>query len=124
MRGVVTLAAAFLLPEDTPQRPVLQLAAFVVVAGTLVLQGLTLGPLVRRVGLRGPDSAEDALQTARATSELTGNAQLLIYEIATRRTVEISPDAGQVGYRGGVLWWSTGNQDTFVRHSLDLRTVP
>lgn len=56
-------------------------------------------------------------------SELTGNAQLLVYEFATRRTVEISPDAGSVNYRGGVLWWSTGNQDTFVRHSLDLRTV-
>ena len=33
MRGVVTLAAAFLLPEETPQREVLQLAAFVVVGG-------------------------------------------------------------------------------------------
>ncbi|MEV4639835.1 hypothetical protein AB0J80_21060 [Actinoplanes sp. NPDC049548] len=58
-----------------------------------------------------------------AASELTGNAQLLAYETATRRTVEISPDAGSVAYRNGVLWWSTGNQETFVRHSLDLRTV-
>ena len=39
MRGVVTLAAAFLLPEETPQREVLQLAAFVVVAGTLLHSG-------------------------------------------------------------------------------------
>ena len=59
-----------------------------------------------------------------AASELTGNAQLLVHEVATRRTVEISPDAGAVGYRGGVLWWSTGSQETFVRHSLDLRTAP
>ncbi len=42
MRGVVTLAAVFLLPEETPQREVLQLAAFVVVAGTLLIQGTTL----------------------------------------------------------------------------------
>ena len=42
MRGVVTLAAAFVLPTNTPQRAVLVLAAFVVVAGTLALQGMTL----------------------------------------------------------------------------------
>jgi hypothetical protein len=58
-----------------------------------------------------------------ANANLTGNAQLLLYEIATRRTVEISPDASNVDYRGGVLWWSTGGQDSFVRHALDLRTI-
>ena len=42
MRGVVTLAAAFVIPEDAPHREVLLLAAFSVVAGTLFLQGLTL----------------------------------------------------------------------------------
>lgn len=64
MRGVVTLAAAFLLPEETPQREVLQLAALSVVAGTLLVQGTTLPWLVRRLGLRGPSAAEDALQSA------------------------------------------------------------
>ena len=42
MRGVVTLAAAFVIPEDAPHREVLLLVAFTVVAGTLFLQGLTL----------------------------------------------------------------------------------
>ena len=42
MRGVVTLAAAFLIPEDTEHREVLLLIAFTVVAGTLLIQGLTL----------------------------------------------------------------------------------
>jgi hypothetical protein len=58
-----------------------------------------------------------------ANSELTGHVELLAYEIDTRSTVEISPDATDVTYRSGVLWWSTGSQDEFVRHSLDLRTV-
>ena len=49
MRGVVTLAAVFLLPDDTPQRALLALAAFTVVAGTLLIQGLTLPWLVRRL---------------------------------------------------------------------------
>jgi CPA1 family monovalent cation:H+ antiporter len=64
MRGVVTLAAAFLLPAETPHREVLQLAAFVVVAGTLLIQGMTLPWLVRRLRLPVPSPAEDALQAA------------------------------------------------------------
>jgi CPA1 family monovalent cation:H+ antiporter len=64
MRGVVTLAAAFLLPASTPELRLLQLAAFTVVAGTLLLQGSTLPWLIRRLGLIGPDPAEDALQAA------------------------------------------------------------
>jgi CPA1 family monovalent cation:H+ antiporter len=64
MRGVVTLAAVFLLPAATPQRALLALAAFTVVAGTLLVQGLTLPWLVRRLHLPSPDAAEDALQAA------------------------------------------------------------
>jgi CPA1 family monovalent cation:H+ antiporter len=64
MRGVVTLAAVFLIPADTPHAATLRLAAFTVVAGTLLVQGLTLPWLVRRLGLTGPDAAEDALQAA------------------------------------------------------------
>ncbi|PWJ51814.1 monovalent cation:H+ antiporter, CPA1 family [Quadrisphaera granulorum] len=64
MRGVVTLAAAFAVPATAPELPLLQLAAFTVVAGTLLIQGLTLPLLVRRLGLRGPDPAEDALAEA------------------------------------------------------------
>jgi CPA1 family monovalent cation:H+ antiporter len=69
MRGVVTLAAVFALPESTPNRPVLVLAAFAVVAGTLLLQGATLPMVIRRLGLRGPDMAEDALAEAGALQE-------------------------------------------------------
>jgi CPA1 family monovalent cation:H+ antiporter len=64
MRGVVTLAAAFLLPTNTARRELLALVAFVVVAGTLLIQGLTLPRLVRRLGLPPPSAAEDALQAA------------------------------------------------------------
>ena len=39
MRGVVTLAAVFLLPAKTPERALLALAAFTVVAGTLLHPG-------------------------------------------------------------------------------------
>jgi monovalent cation/hydrogen antiporter len=65
MRGVVSLAAAFVIPEGTDYREVLLLVAFTVVAGTLLIQGLTLPWLVRRLKVTGADPAEDAL--ARAT---------------------------------------------------------
>lgn len=64
MRGVVTLAAAFSLAESTPHREVILIAAFGVVIGTLLVQGTTLAALVRLLGVRGPDQAQDALQQA------------------------------------------------------------
>jgi Na+/H+ antiporter len=65
MRGVVTLAAAFVIPADAPYREVLLLIAFTVVAGTLFIQGLSLPWLARRLRVPAPDPLEDAL--ARAT---------------------------------------------------------
>ncbi len=75
MRGVVTLAAAFLIPDGTPHREVLLLAAFTVVAGTLFLQGLTLPWLTRRLKVPSPDPALDALARA-ALIETAGAAGL------------------------------------------------
>ncbi len=64
MRGVVTLAAAFVIPEDSELREVLLVVAFSVVAGTLFLQGLTLPWLARRLDVPSPDPAQDALSRA------------------------------------------------------------
>lgn len=65
MRGVVTLAAAFVIPEEAEHREILLFVAFTVVAGTLFLQGLSLGWVARRLGVPSPDPMDDAL--ARAT---------------------------------------------------------
>ncbi len=57
MRGVVTLAAALALPtaeEGFPERDRLIFIAFVVIIVTLLLQGLTLPVLVRRLGVQAP----------------------------------------------------------------------
>lgn len=56
-------------------------------------------------------------------SELSGNQELLVYDLTDRSTVLISPDAADISYRGGVLWWSTGDRNSYVRNSLDLRTI-
>jgi CPA1 family monovalent cation:H+ antiporter len=47
MRGMVTLAAALALPEAFPQRGLVVLSALAVVLGTLIVQGITLEPLIR-----------------------------------------------------------------------------
>ncbi len=65
MRGVVTLAAAFVIPSDVEHREVLLMIAFTVVAGTLLVQGLSLPWLARRLRVPSPDPMDDAL--ARAT---------------------------------------------------------
>ena len=81
LRGVVTLAAVFLIPAGTPYREVLVLAAMIVVAGTLLIQGGTLPALVRRLGLRGPDPRSDALQAATVIESASRVALLKLDEI-------------------------------------------
>jgi hypothetical protein len=72
MRGAVTLAAAQSLPADTPERALLILIAFVVAAGTLLVQGGTLGWLVRVLGLTRSDPAEYRAQLFELRRELAG----------------------------------------------------
>lgn len=58
VRGVVTLAAVFLLPPETPEREYLQFLAFVVVVASLV-GGLTLPWIIRRLGLPRPSFTQE-----------------------------------------------------------------
>jgi len=78
MRGVVTLAAAFVIPLATPHRDVLLLIAFTVTAGTLLLQGSSLPWIARRLGVPGPDPVTDALARANLLHQasLAGLAEL------------------------------------------------
>ena len=47
MRGVVSLAAALALPTSFPGRDFILLATFMVILVTVIVQGATLGPLIR-----------------------------------------------------------------------------
>ncbi len=55
MRGILSLAAAMALPQTFPYRDLIVLTAFSVVLGTLVIQGLTLKPLLRVLHLEDDD---------------------------------------------------------------------
>lgn len=85
MRGVVTLAAAAGVPAGTPGREEIQLFAFAVAIGTVLIQGLTLPPLIRVLKVQDPS------ETSRDEAE-----ELAAREVAKRaaheRLREISHD--------------------------------
>jgi monovalent cation/hydrogen antiporter len=70
MRGLVTLATALALPREFPSRDVIVLSAFMVVLGTLILQGFSIRPLIALLRIP-PDASldEDVGQTRNAMLE-------------------------------------------------------
>ncbi len=66
MRGTVTLATALALPEEAfPFRGLILFSAFAVVLGTLVVQGLTLRPLIGWLDLPSDDQVDREIRHAR-----------------------------------------------------------
>jgi len=69
LRGAVSLAAALALPHDFPERDLLIWLTLCVIFATLVLQGLTLPLLIRRLGVE-PDDNElaDEIRARKAAA--------------------------------------------------------
>jgi CPA1 family monovalent cation:H+ antiporter len=111
MRGAVTLAAVFILPANTPQREILILIALVVVGVTLLVQGSTLPWVLRRLGLRGPDPSEDALQAATANqhSVAAGFARLDEVVTADDPADVVERVRRRTGERADALWERLGS---------------
>jgi Na+/H+ antiporter len=65
MRGLVTLATAFALPQDFPGRDLIVLSAFTVVLGTLIVQGLTIRPLIALLRIAPDFSLQREVSEAR-----------------------------------------------------------
>lgn len=86
MRGAVTVAAAQTLPDDTPQRSVLVLIAFAVAAMSLLVQGGTIGPLLRLITPKG----DQAVSHEQTKAERTRILELLK---TTAETVPVAPPA-------------------------------
>ncbi|MGW1870077.1 Na+/H+ antiporter [Streptomyces mauvecolor] len=87
MRGVVSLAIAFSIPltmEDGrpfPARNLVLFLTFTTVIGTLVVQGLTLPPLIRLLKLPGRDAQAETLAEAQAQSEASRAAEARLDEL-------------------------------------------
>jgi CPA1 family monovalent cation:H+ antiporter len=65
MRGVLALAAALSLPDQFPHRNMIIFLTFCVIFATLVLQGLSMPVLIRRLRLAGAPMDENELDSAR-----------------------------------------------------------
>jgi CPA1 family monovalent cation:H+ antiporter len=80
MRGVVTLAAAAAIPVTTaagepfPERATIQAIAFVVSVGTLLLQGATLPPLIRRLDVSADGDRAFASSETRKAEQVVHDA--------------------------------------------------
>jgi monovalent cation/hydrogen antiporter len=96
MRGAVSLAAALALPLETdagtpfPMRSLIVFLTFAVILSTLLLQGLTLPALIRRIGLSADDSTrEEAKARAKAAkAAITRLDELALEEWTLDDTVE------------------------------------
>jgi len=91
LRGVVSLAAALTLPMETgtglpfPYRNLILLITFAVILGTLVLQGLSLRPLIRLLRIPRDHSGETEQLEARVFT--TEQALARLAELEARGTI-------------------------------------
>ncbi|HTY29657.1 MAG TPA: sodium:proton antiporter [Mycobacterium sp.] len=120
MRGVVTLAAAAGVPltvaggEPFPERATIQAIAFVVAVGTLLLQGWTLPPLIRRLDLsdREDDQSYDREETLKAERIVHDAADAVLADFRAHPPEGLDPR---------VL---AEIRDTIARHSQDADEMP
>ena len=106
MRGIVTLATALALPNGDggaafPYRDLIIFTAFCVVFGTLVLQGLTLRPLLTRLDLRDDDPVGREVEQARtvaygaAIAALDGNSSAVAKAIRVELQSSLTQASGE-----------------------------
>jgi len=78
MRGVVTLAVALSVPDEFPGRDFMLVTAFGVILGTVLLQGMTLGRLIRWADLRDPETDVARLAMSEAEAQMAETQVRLI----------------------------------------------
>lgn len=88
MRGAVTVAAAQSLPEQTPGRSVLVLIAFLVATGSLLLQGGTLGLVLKAVKPAAADPEAERQERRKLMELLFEAAKTVPMPTTTERTPE------------------------------------
>jgi len=116
MRGVDSLAAALALPFVTqsgapfPDRPLIVFLTFGVILGTLVLQGLSLSPLIRWLKIVGDHSVEEEERLARLKANEAALGRLT--EISRTRKVDTAMLARlRAEYEDRILQLSTREEN-------------
>ncbi|MFE0472301.1 Na+/H+ antiporter [Streptomyces sp. NPDC058947] len=130
MRGVVSLAIAFSIPltlhdgEPFPQRNLILFLTFTTVIGTLVVQGLTLPPLIRLLKFPGRDTQAETLAEANAQAQASRAAERRLDELlADERNALPAPLADRLRTvlerRRNAVWERLGQANPVTGESVD-----
>ncbi|MFD7433464.1 Na+/H+ antiporter [Streptomyces sp. NPDC059861] len=130
MRGVVSLAIAFSIPqvmeggEPFPGRNLILFLTFTTVIGTLVLQGLSLPPLIRLLKLPGRDVQAETLAEANAQAQASRAAERRLDELlADERNALPDPLAARLRAvlerRRNAVWERLGQSNPITGETAD-----
>jgi CPA1 family monovalent cation:H+ antiporter len=131
MRGSVSLAAALALPADFPQRELVQFLTFAVIFTTLVLQGLTLPALIRRLDVHddGAEEREDlagrraAVDAALAAIDELGGREWTYDDTADRMRRQYEYRRSRLAARAGETDDGDGYEHRSLKYQKMVRAV-
>ncbi|MFL1900445.1 Na+/H+ antiporter [Streptomyces tauricus] len=130
MRGVVSLAIAFSIPltadggEDFPGRNMILFLTFTTVIGTLVVQGLSLPPLIRMLKLPGRDQQAETLAEANAQAQASRAAERRLEELLSDERNTLPPPLADrlrtvLERRRNAVWERLGQVNTVTGETAD-----
>ncbi|KMO98752.1 Na+/H+ antiporter [Streptomyces roseus] len=124
MRGVVSLAIAFSVPISVPHRNLILFLTFTTVIGTLVVQGLTLPPLIRLLRLPPRDVQAETLAEAQAQSEASRAAEDRLAELLAEPENALAPPLAErlrtvMERRRNAVWERLGEVNPVTGESAD-----
>ncbi|MBC2904847.1 Na+/H+ antiporter [Streptomyces cupreus] len=130
MRGVVSLAIAFSIPltvhggEDFPERNLILFLTFTTVIGTLVVQGVTLPPLIRVLKLPGRDVQAETLAEANAQAQASRSAERRLDELLSDERNALPPPLADrlrtvLERRRNAVWERLGQVNPVTGETVD-----
>ncbi|MFE7166491.1 Na+/H+ antiporter [Streptomyces sp. NPDC057616] len=130
MRGVVSLAIAFSIPLTVhgggpfPQRNLILFLTFTTVIGTLVVQGLTLAPLIRLLKFPGRDTQAETLAEANAQAQASRVAERRLDELLADERNALPPPLAErlrqvLERRRNAVWERLGQVNPVTGESVD-----
>ncbi|MCX4234382.1 Na+/H+ antiporter [Streptomyces sp. NPDC020707] len=130
MRGVVSLAIAFSIPltadggEDFPGRNMILFLTFTTVIGTLVVQGLSLPPLIRVLNLPARDQQAETLAEANAQAQASRAAERRLDELLSDERNTLPPPLADrlrtvLERRRNAVWERLGQVNTVTGETVD-----
>jgi CPA1 family monovalent cation:H+ antiporter len=130
MRGVVSLAIAFSIPEHLHDgepftgRNLILFLTFTTVIGTLVVQGVTLPPLIRMLKLPGRDQQAETLAEANAQAQASRAAEQRLDELLSDERNALPPPLADrlrmvLERRRNAVWERLGQSNPLTGETVD-----